>query len=51
MKLRNILAALAMTSGPALAQDEMVLLLDWFVNPDHGPIIVAQEKGYFAEKT
>ena len=27
MKLRNILAALALTSGPALAQDEMVLLL------------------------
>ncbi|MEO9466434.1 ABC transporter substrate-binding protein, partial [Sulfitobacter pontiacus] len=50
MKLRNILAALALTSGPALAQDEMVLLLDWFVNPDHGPIIVAQEKGYFAEQ-
>ena len=50
MKLRNILAALALTSGPALAQDDMVLLLDWFVNPDHGPIIVAQEKGYFAEQ-
>ena len=50
MKLRNILAALALTSGPALAQDEMVLLLDWFLNPDHGPIIVAQEKGYFAEQ-
>jgi putative hydroxymethylpyrimidine transport system substrate-binding protein len=28
----------------------MTLLLDWFVNPDHGPIIVAQEKGYFAEQ-
>ena len=50
MKLRNILAALALTSGPALAQDDMVLLLDWFVNPDHGPIILAQEKGYFAEQ-
>src|SRR3546814_18399515 len=22
----------------------------WFVNPDHGPIIVAQEQGYFAEQ-
>ena len=51
MKICNIVAALALTSGPALAQDEMTLLLDWFVNPDHGPIIVAQEKGYFAEKT
>ena len=50
MKICNIVAALALTSGPALAQDEMTLLLDWFVNPDHGPIIVAQEKGYFAEK-
>ena len=25
-------------------------MLDWFVNPDHGPIIVAQEKGYFADE-
>merc|ERR1711964_643422 len=25
-------------------------MLDWFVNPDHGPIIIAQEKGYFAEQ-
>jgi len=27
----------------------MTLILDWFVNPDHGPIIVAQELGYFAD--
>ena len=24
-------------------------MLDWFVNPDHGPLIVAREKGYFAD--
>ena len=23
-------------------------MLDWFVNPDHAPIIVADERGYFA---
>ena len=35
----------------AIAQDEkLTLLLDWFVNPDHGPLIIAQEKGYFAEQ-
>lgn len=34
---------------PALAQDQVSVLLDWFVNPDHGPLIIAQEKGYFAE--
>ena len=22
-------------------------MLDWFVNPDHGPILVAQQRGYF----
>ena len=27
---------------------ELTLLLDWFVNPDHAPIIVAEERGYFA---
>lgn len=48
--MKRILFALAMaTATPALAQDKMTLILDWFVNPDHGPIIVAQELGYFDE--
>ena len=33
----------------ASASDKVTLLLDWFVNPDHGPIIIAQEKGYFRD--
>jgi putative hydroxymethylpyrimidine transport system substrate-binding protein len=37
-------------AAPTFAAEKMTLLLDWFVNPDHGPIIVAQEKGYFAEQ-
>src|SRR3546814_12454773 len=36
--------------SPAAAADKLTLILDWFVNPDHGPIIVAQEQGYFAEQ-
>lgn len=35
---------------PAHAADKMTVILDWFVNPDHGPLIVAQEKGYFADQ-
>ena len=35
--------------APARAADQLTLLLDWFVNPDHAPIIVAQERGYFAD--
>jgi putative hydroxymethylpyrimidine transport system substrate-binding protein len=34
--------------APASAADKLTLVLDWFVNPDHGPIILAEELGYFA---
>ncbi len=44
-----ILAGL-LTATPAFAADKMTLLLDWFINPDHGPIIIAQEKGFFADQ-
>ena len=33
----------------AFANEKITLLLDWFINPDHGPIIIAQEKEYFKE--
>ncbi len=42
--------ALAMLATPAMAADKMTVLLDWFINPDHGPLIVAEELGYFAEQ-
>ncbi|KUF09882.1 ABC transporter substrate-binding protein [Pseudoponticoccus marisrubri] len=45
-----LLTALILAAPPALAQDRLTLILDWFVNPDHGPIIVAQEQGYFADQ-
>ena len=32
------------------AQEKMRVILDWFVNPDHAPLIVAHEKGFFAEE-
>lgn len=47
--LAAILAAILAT-GPAGAADKITLMLDWFVNPDHGPIIIAQENGYFADE-
>lgn len=36
--------------APAHATDKLTLMLDWFVNPDHGPIIIAEQNGYFAEQ-
>ncbi len=49
--MRNLLSALCLSIilvSPASAQ-KLTVLLDWFVNPDHAPLFVAQEKGYFAE--
>ena len=48
--MRNLLTALALlAAAPVQAADKITLLLDWFINPDHGPIIIAEENGYFAE--
>ncbi|MEM7522952.1 MAG: ABC transporter substrate-binding protein [Pseudomonadota bacterium] len=44
-----IALAFALAALPASAADKMTLILDWFVNPDHGPVIIAEENGYFAE--
>lgn len=50
MKLISLTTALSLVASPIMAADEMTVLLDWFVNPDHGPVIIAQENGYFAEQ-
>ncbi|MBB1492674.1 MULTISPECIES: ABC transporter substrate-binding protein [unclassified Paracoccus (in: a-proteobacteria)] len=42
-------AALMVLATPALAQDRLTLMLDWFVNPDHAPIVIAQERGFFTD--
>lgn len=39
-----------LASNVALAQDKVELVLDWFVNPDHAAIVVAQQKGFFKEQ-
>ena len=40
--------ALLLASTGAQATDKLTLLLDWFINPDHAPLFVAKERGYFA---
>lgn len=34
-------------SFSALAKEKLSLMLDWYVNPDHAAIVVAQQKGFF----
>lgn len=40
--------AVALAATPAAAADKLTVMLDWFVNPDHAPLIVARDKGLFA---
>ncbi|MEF2074485.1 ABC transporter substrate-binding protein [Consotaella aegiceratis] len=46
--------ALAGAAGPAAAQpaelDPLTVLLEWYVNPDHAPLVIAKEKGFFEDE-
>jgi putative hydroxymethylpyrimidine transport system substrate-binding protein len=48
VRLLPVLAALVLATAPAAAADKLTVLLDWFVNPDHAPLVIAKEKGLFA---
>ncbi|MGL9723625.1 ABC transporter substrate-binding protein [Sodalis sp. (in: enterobacteria)] len=44
---QSIAALLLAAAGYAGAADKITLVLDWHINPDHAPIIVAQQIGAF----
>lgn len=44
------LVAALLAAAPAPAAERVTVLLDWFVNPDHGPLVVARDKGFFADE-
>ncbi|MGF9694427.1 ABC transporter substrate-binding protein [Rhizobium sp. 0TCS1.26] len=50
--LPALATALLISLAPAAAQaaDKLSVLLEWFVNPDHAPLVVAQEKGFFRDQ-
>jgi putative hydroxymethylpyrimidine transport system substrate-binding protein len=43
LSLASLLAPL-----PTHAADKLSVLLEWFVNPDHAPMVIAKEQGLFA---
>ena len=54
--MRRIAALLALTYclgaqmvPSAQAADKLTVMLDWFINPDHTTLIIAKEKGFFAQ--
>ncbi len=50
-RLIQTIAALAMMAcvQTSIAAEKFTVLLDWYVNPDHGPLFVADAQGYFAD--
>ena len=46
--IRILFAALVLLVAlPAHANEKLTVLLDWFVNPDHAPLVVAKARGMF----
>ncbi len=48
-RIAMFMIVLIASASTGAAGDRLTVLLDWFVNPDHAPLIIAAEKGYFAE--
>lgn len=44
-----LLSALILIPIQAQAAERLTVILEWFVNPDHAPLVVAREKGFFAD--
>ena len=49
MALALGMVATVLSPANAQSQTKFSVMLDWFINPDHGPIIIAQQRGYFTE--
>lgn len=44
-----VLSVLIFNPITAEAADKLTVILEWFVNPDHAPLVIAREKGFFAD--
>ena len=49
-KILFVLLLFPLLAQAAASSKELSLMLDWFINPNHGPIIIAEQKGYFNEQ-
>ncbi|MEM7463551.1 MAG: ABC transporter substrate-binding protein [Pseudomonadota bacterium] len=52
MRLIGFIVAMifaGITSTPAYSADKLTVLLDWFVNPDHAALVIAEERGLFKD--
>ncbi len=43
----SLALGVVLSAGAATAGEKLTVMLEWFVNPDHAPIVVAKELGLF----
>ena len=48
-KIFAAILVVALNITPAQSAEKLTVYLDWFVNPDHAPLVIAQTQGYFKE--
>jgi len=48
--MKTLLLMLLMLSVAPTSHAKLRVLLDWFMNPDHAPLVVAQARGFFADE-
>ncbi|OGT60852.1 MAG: hypothetical protein A3E85_00955 [Gammaproteobacteria bacterium RIFCSPHIGHO2_12_FULL_45_12] len=46
--LLSLLASVSLAATPPLKK--VTVVLDWFPNPDHAPLVIAQQQGFFKEQ-
>lgn len=39
-----------LVSQSVSAAERLTVLLDWFINPDHAPLVIADQLGYFSDE-
>jgi putative hydroxymethylpyrimidine transport system substrate-binding protein len=44
-----VVALATLLAGAPARAEKLTVLLDWFLNPDHASLVVAEQKGFFAE--
>ena len=49
LKIILSLFTLSLTSNVNASSEKITIGLDWFINPDHAPLIIAKKRNFFKD--